>query len=269
MVPEDTKIAVILTQYKRNHLERQLNAIKNNNRQPDMLVVFQNGDYYPGGDIKIKELKNKYNFFHVKSEYNTKYFGRFAYCLTLPVDICIVMDDDIIPGMDFIEHYVSECLRCNAIMGGNGRYGYESPYNPSRMGRNYKPGSHEYNSLLSVVKDTGIREHIIVDFVGHCWCFKKEWLTYSFSKIPFTYETSEDMHFCFTSKILGDINSYQTGHKTINECSDITNNALADDNFSSFKTTDSNLRINTEKYWVENGFKYTNTNYDNTCINGK
>ena len=39
-----------------------------------------------------------------------------------------------------------------------------------------------------------------VDFVGHLWCFKKDWLYYMFSIKPFTFDTGEDMHLCFTSK---------------------------------------------------------------------
>ena len=36
------KFVLVLTQYKRNHLERQLKAINNQTLKPDYLVVFQN-----------------------------------------------------------------------------------------------------------------------------------------------------------------------------------------------------------------------------------
>ena len=85
------KILIVLTQYRRNHLEKQLIQIHKQSIKPDYLVVFQNENH-----VDITNLKNKYNFIHIKSDYNTKYFGRFAVCFTFPVDICMIFDDDII-----------------------------------------------------------------------------------------------------------------------------------------------------------------------------
>jgi hypothetical protein len=67
------KLLVVLTQYKRNHLEKQLVQMDKQTIKPDYLVVFQNENH-----VDISGLKEKYNFIHIKSDYNTKYFGRFA-----------------------------------------------------------------------------------------------------------------------------------------------------------------------------------------------
>jgi hypothetical protein len=69
------KLLVVLTQYKRNNLEKQLEQINNQTLKPDYLVVFQNENH-----VDISYLKEKYNFIHVKSDFNTKFFGRFAIC---------------------------------------------------------------------------------------------------------------------------------------------------------------------------------------------
>ena len=87
------KTLLVLTQYKRNNLKKQLDSVKNQSLKPDYVVVFQNENHKD-----ISELKKEYEFIHMKSDYNTKYFGRFAACFTYPVDMCIIMDDDIIPG---------------------------------------------------------------------------------------------------------------------------------------------------------------------------
>jgi hypothetical protein len=225
------KILVVLTQYRRNHLEKQLIQIYKQSIKPDYLVVFQNENH-----VDITNLKNKYNFFHIKSDYNTKYFGRFAACFTFPVDICMIFDDDIIPGIDCIKNYTEQCIKLNSIIGGNGRIGYNN-INKQK---------------LKHPNDTGFRnENILVDFVGHLWCFKKDWLHYMFSIKPFTYDTGEDIHLCYSSKILGNINSYTSMQKTVTEYSDITNNSLASDEFSSYKNTSSELRKNIEKYFLE------------------
>ena len=226
------KLLVVLTQYKRNHLQKQLESIKNQTLQPDYLVVFQNENH-----VDISDLKDKYEFIHIKSDYNTKYFGRFACCFSFPVDICMVLDDDIIPGNNCLKNYMDQCLELNSIIGGNGRIGINN-VNKSKL---KQPG------------DAGTKKnYTLVDFVGHLWCFKKDWLHYMFAIKPYTYDTGEDMHLCFTSKILGGINSYIAMQSCINDMCDTTNNALAADEHASFRVTKPELRCNVEKYFIEN-----------------
>ena len=234
------KLLVVLTQYKRNHLEKQLEQIKNQTIKPAYIVVFQNESH-----VDIIHLKEKYEFIHIKSDYNTKYFGRFASCFTFPVDICMVLDDDIIPGPNCLKNYMDQCINLNAIIGGNGRIGKNNPNKAN----------------LNQPSDVGIRNMpSLVDFVGHLWCFKKEWLHYMFSIKPFTYDTGEDMHLCFSSKVLGNINSYTAKHCSLDDMCDITNNQLATDQYSSYKVTKPELRSNVEKYFIEQFNLYLITN---------
>ncbi len=226
------KTLVVLTQYKRNHLETQLIQIEKQTLTPDYVVVFQNENH-----VDITELKNRYNFIHVKSDYNTKYFGRFAFCFSFEVDICLILDDDIIPGTNCFKNYCEQCNSLNAIIGGNGRIAQTNP-NSNKLKR---------------PSDVGFRsEPIKVDFVGHIWCFKKEWLHYMFSIQPYTYDTGEDMHLCFSSKVLGNIHSYTGKQETADDQCDIQLNRLATDQYSSYLTTSSQLRKNVEEYFTKN-----------------
>jgi hypothetical protein len=223
---------VVLTQYKRSHLEKQLHSINTQTIKPDYVVVFQNENH-----LDITHLKEKYDFIHIKSDYNTKYFGRFAACFTFPVDICMVLDDDIIPGPNCLKNYMDQCIELNSIIGGNGRIGINNP-------NKYK---------LKQPPDVGIRNNYsLVDFVGHLWCFKKEWLHYMFAIKPFTYDTGEDMHLCFSSKVLGNINAYTARQTCPGDMCDITSNQLATDQHSSYKVTKPELRSAVEKYFIEN-----------------
>ena len=227
------KIGVVLTQWKRPYLYKQLEQLHKQTIQIDYVIVFQNENH-----IDISDVIKKFKVIHVKSDYNTKYFGRFAYFFTLPVDICIVMDDDIIPGTNCIKNYVEQCVSKNAIIGGNGRFALNNK------------GRH------ALGREVGIRNSVKYDFVGHLWCFKKDWLYYMFGTKPYTYDTSEDMHLCYSSKFSGNIDSYIAEHKTIEDCCDITNNRLADDAVASFKTTPRPLRDAVEKYWQDKGLKF-------------
>ena len=98
-------------------------------------------------------------------------FGRFSYCLNLPVDICIIMDDDIIPAKNCFKNYIEQCINLNGIIGGNGR-----PINCDN--KTMQKFNINYDEI-------GIRPSKMVDFVGHLWCFKKDWLYYMFSIKPF------------------------------------------------------------------------------------
>lgn len=238
---EQLKIAVVLTQWKRNHLGKQLEQISRQNINIDYIIVFQNENH-----VDITNLKDIYKFIHVKSDYNTKYFGRFSYLFTIPADICVVMDDDIIPGVNCIKNYVEQCINKNSIIGGNGRIAF--------INKN--------KQKLRQINDVGIRQCTKYDFVGHMWCFKKDWLYYMFSVKPLTYETGEDMHLCFSSKLFGNIDSYIAEHKNIEECSDITMNRLAVDKFSSCnnKSITYELRQNIQEYWEKKGLKFIDSN---------
>ncbi len=230
------KSLLILTQYKRNNLERQLESIYNQTYIPDYIVVFQNEQHK-----NISILKEKYKFIHIQNDYNTKYFGRFAVCFNFPVDICIILDDDIIPGRNCIKNYINECLKLNGIIGGNGRMAYNTT-NPYNVSNQYAP-----------FPECGIRpETTLVDFVGHIWCFKKDWLYYMFSIKPFTYNTGEDIHLCYSCKCKGNINTYLCKHLTSDDDCDIASNSLSCDRFSSYLTTSATLRKNIEDYFIEN-----------------
>ena len=233
-------LAVVLTQWKRNTLEQQLQQIQNQkNITIDYLIVFQNENHHD-----ISHLKTRYNFIHIKSDFNTKYFGRFAYLFTVPVDICIVMDDDILPGEFCFKNYISQCIEKNAIIGGNGRIGKLSPH----------------IKKLKQPLDIGIRIGLKVDFVGHLWCFKKDWLYYMFGTKPYTYDTGEDMHFCFSAKINGNIDSYVGEQLNQTSRCDLSNNKHAADKFASFRTTKNELRMAVEQYWLNKGLKFIESN---------
>lgn len=219
---------VLLTVYKRNYLEQQLKAINNQSVKPDIIVVYQNENH-----INIEDLKKKYNFMHVKNDYNTKYFGRFFYCLNFNVDYVIIMDDDIIPAENCFKKYLQECKRLNGIIGGNGRIGYN-------------------NKKLYQPPDVGIRKQTtLVDFVGHLWCVKLEWIRNMASIKPYTLDTGEDMHLCYSNKVLNNISSYCCGQEKDEMC-DITMNRLASDVHASYKKTPTDLRVKVEKYFIDN-----------------
>ena len=231
---------VILTQFKRENLALQLEAIKNQTKKPDLIIVFQNELH-----VDIEELKELYDFHHVQNTFNTKYFGRFSYCLNFNANSIIIMDDDIVPGPYCFESYINQMKSLDAIVGGNGRI---AEINPNKDKLYHPP-------------DIGIRpKSILVDFVGHLWCFKHEWIHKMFTIKPLTLQTGEDMHFCFSLKLASNISSYTGSQKSVNECCDTCDNVLGTDDLASYKITKNDTRIDVEKYFANNGLNFIKEN---------
>lgn len=131
------------------------------------------------------------------------------------------------------------------------------------MGGNARIGTKNKNHKMLVKNIAGLDGRnsnlFLVDFVGHLWCFKKEWLYHMFSIPPLTFDTGEDMHLCFSSKVKGNINSYLAKQHANSRC-DITSNKYADDQHSSFKITPAKLRTDVEEYFINNyGLKMVST----------
>ena len=236
----ENSLVVVLNQYKRNNLEKQLRAINNQSIMVDKIIVFQNENHH-----NIELLKKKYDFEHIKSSLNLKYFGRFAVCLSFSYDYYIIIDDDVIPGPECFETYLNECIRLNSIIGGNGRIAEINPFKKKL----YHPN------------DNGIREKsILVDFVGHIWVFKRQWLFDMFSIMPYTLETGEDMHFCFSAKLKSNIKSYVCRQNSNNQLYDLYDGSLGIDKNSSFWEDNYKLRKNIEEYFLSLGINFIKDN---------
>ena len=90
------------------------------------------------------------------------------------------------------------------------------------------------------------------DLVGHCWFFKKRWLSFMWLQEPYTYDNGEDMHFCAMSNIYGNIQSWipeQAG-----EISSAVNDYGADDKAHWRKKTHDDTRFNIGQHLSKMGW---------------
>lgn len=231
---------ILLTQYKRNNLERQLLALDNTFIEFKDVIVYQNENH-----LDLDSLRSKYNFQLIKSDFNTKFFGRFYHLLNYDVNYCLVMDDDIIPEKNFFKNIFKQTEQLNSIITGNGRLGYFN----------------ENKNKLNKPKEYGNKKNYKVDFGGHAWCFKQDWLYDAFSIKPYTLETGEDMHLCYSLRVLKDINTYTYSSHRRNSDIDKMKNSLSDDEHSSYKITNTEERKKVENYFIENyGLKLIESN---------
>lgn len=167
--PEDIclDVSVVLSTYKRiENLESQLEAIQNQSLKPKEILLFQDGI---GGDEKIEipqSLLEKFDKVKI-SEINVGCWGRFDFAQNAESKYVCLFDDDTIPGQRWLEN-------CYANMSEKeGLYG--------TIGIVMKaPQNYPFKDYARIGWSNPSKKRKEVDFVGHSWFFKKEWLEYLF-----------------------------------------------------------------------------------------
>src|SRR5262245_49059696 len=113
----------------------------------------------------------------VTSSVNAYFHARFALALTAPTEYVAVFDDDSIPGIGWFANCLETMARTPGILGTAGVRLTGTEY-----GTCTKHGWHEPS------------EHALaVDFVGHAWFLKTEWLPHLFAERPIIGTNGEDI----------------------------------------------------------------------------
>ena len=135
---------------------------------------------------------------HVISSSNLGVWARFTFALNVDTEFAVIFDDDTIPGLQWVEN----CIE-HSYLGLLGTVGLI------------------YHDRLRYMNHTRFGwpnpndAPVQVDIVGHCWFFRREWLSSYFRDLPPTSGFSffgEDIHFSYTlQKYLG-IDTYVPPH---------------------------------------------------------
>ena len=198
----DLNVSVVLTTYKKpDALEKQLNAIQAQTLRPKEILLFQDGidEYYA---INYKDdFLSQFDKVHICKE-NQGVWKRFDYARRECSSkyICI-FDDDTIPGERWLENCYVNMIEKEGIYGTVGI-----------VVQDYK--KYPYGGFTRIGWHNPYRKRAIVDFVGHSWFFKKEWLEFMFDgteKYQGYKRAAEDMCLSFKAKQNG-INTYVPPH---------------------------------------------------------
>lgn len=224
-------VATILTVWKRNNLEEQLKRIKSQTVACD-IIVWQNENHF---EIS-PELKQKHPFTHVHAkDKNYKFHGRFALPLILKQKYICVFDDDTMPNPKWIEKCIRSCEEKNAIIGANGRL---------------------IRKNLSQKNVDFPKQDAKVDFVGHAWFFKQQWIHHMWRTPNLTFDNGEDIHICAACKIYGNIDSYVAGQAVVEEKGDVAQDRLGSDQHATYlKGGHVGIRKKVIQYWLNKGWK--------------
>jgi hypothetical protein len=194
----EKNFTVVLNCYKRPHtLKEQYEALLNQTIKPKEILIWQNK-----GDLEDFKPLDEFVFREAKSSISNANFGvwsRFAYALNAQNENIAVFDDDTIPGCRWLENCIETWEEGNeGLLGTIGVISNDLSYN------NY--------SRFGWANPNEKTEK--VDFVGHSWVFKKEWLGAFWREAvsPDSIFCGEDVHFSYAiQKYLG-LNTYVPKH---------------------------------------------------------
>ena len=185
-------IVIVLTVWKRNHIESQLIQVKNQSilkNKKTNIIVFQNSNHIDISDIIEKWKKpgmfsDMVDITFIQSPIETGYFGRFLIPLTSKVESStyfIICDDDVIWGNRYFENML-RIVNDGFLATRNGRIIIDKDC------RYISPAKLAWRTNIQVCFD----EDIEYDFGGQIWAGRISWLRKAWNHIPVSFENSED-----------------------------------------------------------------------------
>jgi len=184
-------IVIVLTVWKRNNLEKQLNLVKNQNilkNKTANIIIFQNSNHISVQNI-IDKWKNsntfsdKMNINFIQSPFDTGYFGRFIIPLTSSVSdnsYFFICDDDVIWGSRYFENMI-RVVDEGALATRAGRI----------VNKDFIEIPQAYNAWEKDIQ-VCFNEDIEYDFGIHIWAGRISWLRKAWNHIPISLENCED-----------------------------------------------------------------------------
>ncbi len=157
-------ISVILTLYKRpENLKQQLEAIENQTLKPKEILLYQDGT---GDTVKIPdEIKDRFNLIEISPE-NKGVWERFRFGMNnANCEYVCVFDDDTIPGRRWLENCMTQMTKQEGLYVTIGIVIEDAKMCPIKSDSYFRIG---WDGQLDYTAE--------VDYGGHSWFLKREWL---------------------------------------------------------------------------------------------
>jgi GT2 family glycosyltransferase len=202
------EVTVILNGFRRGEcLDEQVNALNNGSIVPKKIMLWYN--YPDKGDVNYGITEKVSSAI---SNENLGVWARFAYALNSRTEYVCVFDDDMVPGPLWLENCINSINIKNGLMGGVGLL-YSQPNPPERS------SYYEHYTRFGWVDGGQSNEITEVDFVGHSWFFRRDWLSMYWRELPDPkyFICKEDMHFSHMLQKYGNIKTYVPPHPIDNK----------------------------------------------------
>ena len=238
-----SQTTVILTVWKRNHLQEQLLALASQTQAPAEVWIYQCSRHVDVARILSaharagrrrghRVLKIK----HIRSDVNLKYFGRFSLAQYCTTGYVWILDDDVIPSACWLETSRRHCDRFDAIISSAGRIIPPRSLYPERI----RSRTHLMRFFVGDSSDRATNycpEHTAVDFGCNSWLFRTDWLRFFWAVYPHTLETGEDLHLSATCSIAAGIKTVVPRQTDTSYCGNLKR-AYGFDRLASFRRRD-------------------------------
>ena len=224
-------ITSIVNVYRRpQNLQLQVDAIADQTELGEQTWVWRNY-HQDGKDLNLDSLWNVDRW--IDSNFNWKFYGRFAAALLATTEYVAIFDDDTIPGKNWFKNCLETMQTSPGILGSAGVI-----LNSGIYANHVRSGWPSQNEKIERV-----------DLVGHAWFFKTEWLKYLWSERPFTFDNGEDIQFSYLAQKYGSINTFTPPHPRSDQSlhGSILGEKLGIDN----KATSCNNEVSFSKFFNE------------------
>ena len=231
-------ITVILSTWKRDYLETQIESVLNQSVEPHRIILYQNESHQDFSDI-VK----KYSIEHIHSRTtNFRYHSRFTIPLYVESEYFAIFDDDTIPAPRWLENCLRLSQQENCIVGANGRTVVQTDAGIE---------------TLATGDGSSVPRDVEVDFVGHCWFVKRDHVFTMWKRKPFTYSTGEDIHLSASNKIENGTRSFVPMQPVGTDLCGDTRFDFCDDELASFKILKNHGKDRDELVynWLKAGWK--------------
>lgn len=172
-------VSVVLNVFRRSkHFPAQLKAIQEQSVRPREILVWENGE--EGVPEDLREFVTV-----ARASRNFGVWARFAYALNATGEFICVIDDDTIPGKDWLKNCLTTFAQTPGLLGTRGLT-FESSNNYSINRESGVYGANEQTTQ--------------VDIVGHSWFFRREWLAAYWAEYSTRFDNplaGEDIHFSY------------------------------------------------------------------------
>lgn len=188
-------ITAILNVYRRPELlAKQVSRLQAQTYPPEHIWIWQNQ-----APEKV-EVRIPKGCVHVQSSHNFLYHGRFALALLAQPqsEYIAVFDDDIMPGSRWLENCLTSMMEKPGLYVATGNRLLPSEY------EGQKRPWFGWRGLSERIEE--------VDYGGHCWFMKSDWLRYFWAEPPVSLENAEDIQLSFALQKHAGIHTYTPPH---------------------------------------------------------
>lgn len=174
-------VTAILTAWKRPYLKEQLQAIQRQSIPARQLFLLHFGDYVDTSWISGAEVEV------VRSLHDFGIYARFTLPLLLESEFTWIVDDDMIPGPEYLKNALRCYERYQALIGGGGSI-LESA---------------DFSEVRKVVFYRGIAADTEVDIACNSYFFPTRWIQHFWSWPPLRFDNGEDIHLSASLALAG------------------------------------------------------------------